>query len=245
MQKHIQQNNKQINFVDSAYNWKNITLQQYLDEGNIPSGWTDFFNKPEIKTELKSISEFLEEESKEGKTIYPDINHVFKCFYMTKLKNIKCILLGQDCYHNGAAVGLCFSVKHGFPINPSLRNINEELANCGYKPKINGNLESWAKQGVLLLNMALTVEKGEAESHSCIWYNFSKLLLSYIHENNKNIHYLLFGKHATDGVKHLSLSKEVMHITSHPSPLSANRSTSNFKAFIGSKIFLEIKNIKW
>lgn len=225
------------------YCWKELSLIEFLQEGNIPSGWIDFFSDEKIKNELCKISKYLE--TIRDKVIYPTINYVFRAFYLTPFNKLKAIILGQDPYYNGAAVGLCFSVASGYPINPSLRNINNELINCGYQPKENGNLIGWAKQGVLLLNVALTVEKDDPESHSLLWSKFSEYLMEYIIKNDRNVKWLLFGSHAHNCIKNLDVNEKNIFKTTHPSPLGASRPSKTAVAFLGSKVFLNVPEIKW
>lgn len=232
-----------IKVLDKEYDWKTMSLVDFLAEGNIPRGWEEFFSRDEVQQQLYSISEDLDEVRKE-KTIYPPIHQVFRAFYTVPLREIKAVIIGMDPYHNGSAVGLCFSVKPGNKINPSLRSIYKELKMEGYKPKEDGDLTHWAKQGVLMLNMALTVEKADAGSHSCAWYQFSELLVKYITEKRGNsVHWLLFGKDAHAVTKIVTKGK--FHTSSHPSPLAANRPCGNSPAFIGSGIFRKIPGIDW
>jgi uracil-DNA glycosylase len=235
---------------NSVYSWKNLSLKEFLEEGNIPSGWIDFFSDDNVKKELWKISEYLDK-IRNTKIIYPSIHKVFKAFYLTPFDKMKVILISQDPYHNGtnefdgSACGLCFSVANGNSINPSLKNINKELVNSGYSAKEDGNLTEWAKQGVLLLNMALTVEKGDPESHSLIWYNFSKMLIQYITKNN-NVKWLLFGSHAHTCIKDCdNIKEENVFRTTHPSPLGASKASKTAVAFLGSKVFSKIKEVKW
>lgn len=229
----------QVKIIDSDYSWKNITLSEYLKEGNIPSGWSEYFNQPQIQQQIHEISKFI---SKREGIVYPPINQVFRAFYMVKPDKIKAIIIGQDPYPNGSAVGLCFSVKHGNTINPSLRNIYKELKNEGFDVKEDGDLTHWAKQGVLMLNMSLTVDHGAPESHSDEWYVFSKNLIIEL-GNKPGIKWLLFGKDAQSIKKYIS-SGEVL-CTSHPSPLAATKKCGTSPPFLGSGIFRNVQEINW
>jgi uracil-DNA glycosylase len=235
--------------INDMYSWKNQSLWDFLQEGNIPSGWSEFFERDDVQQQLWNISQSLNE-IRETMIIYPPINQVFRAFYMVPTEEIKAILVSQDPYHSGtteydgSAVGLCFSVKSGNKINPSLRNIYKELKNEGFAPIENGDLTHWAKQGVLMINMALTVEKGSAGSHSCMWHQFSHLLVKYVAEKRGNdVHWLLFGKDAHDVAKHVGVGK--VHMASHPSPLAAHKPCGKHPAFIGSGVFKCVPNIKW
>lgn len=237
--------NKKIHLINSEYSWKNMSLLEYLDEGNYPDDWGDFFTQKNIQAILKSVSEELDTER--GKTIiYPPIYQVFRAFYMTPLSKIKTVILGQDPYHNGSAVGLCFSVKPGNQINPSLKNIYRELKNEGFSPEETGDLAKWARQGVLLINSALTVASGSPESHLCYWADFTRELILFIDKSlGSKVKWLLFGKPAFTSVTKLLGRKDNMLVSTHPSPLGASKNASFGPAFLGSGIFKGVPEIKW
>ena len=226
-----------IRILDEEWSWKTTTLQQYLDEGNIPSHWKSLFEEEELREILKNISENISKD----RIVFPPPNRVFRAFSIP-MEKIKVVILGQDCYHDGNAVGICFSVPLGGKINPSLVNIYNELESEGYKPKRNGDLSPWVNQGCIMLNRALTVEKGNPESHLSYWYPFSERVLKYISENTCNVAWLLMGKHAASFKEYTESNGHKAFITSHPSPLSAYRKYQNYPAFIGSGIFKEINN---
>lgn len=244
--------NKKRNIIllDNVYDWKKMSLYDFLEEYNVPDGWEEFFNKPDVQKELKQISDFI---SRSEKTVFPMIEHVFRSFIPLGL--ISVVILGQDPYHNGytrysgSANGLCFSVKDGNRINPSLRNIYKELRNEGFSPKEDCNLFHWKKQGCLLLNTSLTVEVGSPSSHCKLWDNFSKLVVDYINNHTSNVVWLLMGKHAQYYDRFIS-DIHTVFFTTHPSPFSCNRSTKDAPAFIGSGVFKSINDvldskIKW
>lgn len=226
-------------FDDDFYLWNNTTLIDFL-KYHSPNNWQDFFNNPEQQEQLIRISGFLNHEAK-NVTIYPPINNVFKALYDTEPSNINLIILGQDCYHNGAATGRAFEVASGYKINPSLRNIYTELVNCGFNPNKNGNLEYLARQGVLLLNTALTVRKGSPESHVEIWSQFTENLIKYICKNKTSCVWFLMGTKAQNYEKIIPKSHQIIK-TTHPSPLSCYKSTKKIPAFIGSTCFTLINN---
>lgn len=231
-----------VNLINESYSWKSSDLLSFLNEGNVPSEWRDFFFRDDVQVELNKISNYLEEEAKNGSTIYPSINRVFRALYTTPIKDVKVVILGMDPYHNGNAVGLCFSVLPGSPINPSLQTIYKELANEGFSPTKNGVLTHLPPQGVLLLNTALTVEKGCAGEHIHIWYEFSRLLIIYISEENPNAIWLLMGANALDFRQYIRRhdGDDNVVVTSHPMPLSAYKGFREHPAFIGSNAFLKI-----
>lgn len=220
-----------IIFKDDPYDYKILSLEEFITH-NTPSGWKEFFSLNTVKNILHSISNNLLESSKK-EIIYPSMDNIFRAFYETKEEDVKVVIIGQDPYHNGSAVGLAFSVPSGVTLNPSVVNIKKEVQNCGYEtdPK-SGNLFSWARQGVLLINTALTVEKGEAESHLKIWSEFTKELIRYITNKKDDLVFILWGDKAKLYKKYFSKDHLIVE-TSHPSPLSATR------GFLGSECFTE------
>jgi len=228
-----------VTFLNEEWNWNNITLWKYIEEGNLPNKWNEMFQREDIKEILKNISEYINE--RKENIIYPPPNHVFRAFNL-ELEKIKVVIIGQDPYHCGNAVGICFSIPSCSKINPSLLNIYNELERDGYFPKRSGNLFHWTKQGCIMLNIALTVEKGKPESHLKFWNPFSKKVLDYISENTKNVAWLLMGKHAASFKDCTNKNGHKAFITSHPSPLSAYRKYQTYPAFIGSGIFTQINN---
>lgn len=217
---------------DYSYDYKTLTLEEFMEQ-NTPSGWKEFFSLNSTKTIIHSISEKLKDAGIAGESIFPSMDNIFRALYETPMDKVQVVILGQDPYHNGSANGLAFSVPSGVPLNPSVVNIKKEVVNCGYdaNPK-SGNLFSWAKQGVLLINTALTVKKGEEESHLKLWSEFTKEFIKYITENLNELVFILWGNKAKLYKKYFSKEHYVVE-TSHPSPLSAN------KGFLGSDCFLE------
>lgn len=229
------------------WSWKNQNLLQYLQEGNTPN-WSVFES---LSSKLETISKTLEEEAKKVE-IYPPINRVFRVFEMPK-ERINVVVIGQDPYHNeGSAVGLCFAVpKTSFEkLNPSLKNIYKELENEGFTPTKNGDLSSWEKQGVFLINTALTVEKGTPESHLAVWWDFTEQILLEIAKEDRKIAWLFMGAKALAFQHVVTNSKHEKFITSHPSPFSANSGFRTYPAFMNSNVFKKInkflgKEISW
>ena len=227
----------QTKFTDSKYDLSKITLWDFLQEGNYPSGWSEFFLRGDIQEELQKISNDLENVVKEGITVFPSLTNIFRAFYSCPPDKIRLVINGQDPYTNGSAVGLCFSVKPGNEINSSLLNIYKEQKNSGYKPRENGDLTHLPKQGVLMLNSGLTVEKGFPESHLGIWYPFTKKVIEYIKNRNDRVLWLVMGAKALSLVGDMG---EKSFITSHPSGYSAHKGFRDYPAFIGSKVFEKI-----
>jgi uracil-DNA glycosylase len=238
-----------INLINEQYSWKNNSLWGFLEEGNVPRGWKEFFDQDLVQNQIDLISKEIDK-IRQTKIIYPPIYQVFRALYLVPVNKINAIVVGMDPYHNGtneydgSAVGLCFSVKPGNKINPSLRNIYKELNLEGFFPKQDGNLIHWTNSGVLLLNMALTVEKGKPGSHSDIWYKFTELLIQYISDKRRDsIHWLFFCKDAQKITKVLPKGK--FNCCSHPSPFAAHKKCGQYPPFLGSNIFSIVLGIKW
>ena len=201
------------------------------------SSWEEIFNNYPKIDELNSMIKKIDEQ-RLTKTIYPPKEQVFRVFDLP-LKDIKVVILGQDPYHNpGQACGLSFSVNDGVPLPKSLINIYKELHDdLGIKPAKTGNLESWFKQGVFLLNAVLTVEKNSPASHSKMgWENFTDYIIENISEKNENVVFVLWGAYARSKNKLIDPSKHKIIESAHPSPLSA------YRGFFGSKVFSQINN---
>lgn len=179
------------------------------------------------------LREFLKEEYSTQK-IHPDMYHIFEALELTPYDKVKVVILGQDPYHGvNQAHGLSFSVQPGVKIPPSLRNIYQEMQNdLGISPVQHGNLVSWAKQGVLMLNTVLTVREGQAYSHRGQgWEQMTDAVIKRLNEREKPIVFILWGKPAQEKIKMIDTSKHAIIKSVHPSPLSAHR------GFFGSKPF--------
>ena len=201
------------------------------------SSWEEIFNNYPKIDELNNMIKEIDEQ-RLTKTIYPPKEQVFRVFDLP-LKDIKVVILGQDPYHNpDQACGLSFSVNDGVPLPKSLINIYKELHDdLGIKPAKTGNLESWFKQGVFLLNAVLTVEKNSPASHSKMgWEDFTDYIIEKISEENENVVFVLWGAYARSKNKLIDPSKHKIIESAHPSPLSA------YRGFFGSKVFSQINN---
>ncbi|NBV28724.1 uracil-DNA glycosylase [bacterium] len=195
---------------------------------------------------MNNLRAFLKEEQEKGYIIYPKMNQVFRALQLTPFNKVKCVIIGQDPYHGpGQAEGLCFSVPKGVAPPPSLVNIFKELeSDLKIVKPSHGSLESWAKQGVLLLNTTLTVRDAEPASHAQQgWEFFTDQVISALSAREQPIVFLLFGKHAQmkkaliDGKKHCLIE------AAHPSPLSAYRGFFGSKPFSRTNKFLQEHNI--
>lgn len=179
------------------------------------------------------IMEFVDEEYS-TKTIYPPYEEIFNAFKFTPFANVRVVILGQDPYHEkGQAHGLAFSTPDGHPIPRSLKNIFKEINDeYGYRIPESGCLEKWACQGVFLLNTVLTVEEGNANSHSkCGWQTFTDNVIKLLNDHESPIVFLLWGKQAEKKKELITNPNHLILITSHPSPFSARR------GFLGSNHF--------
>ena len=168
------------------------------------------------------------------KTVYPPGNRIFNAFDQTPFDRVKVVILGQDPYHEpGQAHGLCFSVNDGIPLPPSLQNIYKELQNdLGIIPPVSGNLERWAKQGVLLLNATLTVHAHRAGSHQNKgWEEFTDAVIHKIADDREHVVFILWGSYAQKKGSFIHPYKHLVIQSAHPSPLSV------YRGFFGSKPF--------
>lgn len=185
--------------------------------------WKLKLNEEFDKEYFLSLRDFLKAEKKSGVTIYPPGSKIFAAFDYTPFNNLKAVIIGQDPYHGpGQANGLCFSVSNGIRKPPSLLNIFKELqADLGIPIPENGNLENWAKQGVLLLNATLTVRSNEAASHQGKgWEQFTDAVIRTVSEKSNGIVFLLWGKFAQAKAPMIDSSKHYILEAAHPSPLA-------------------------
>lgn len=179
------------------------------------------FNKPYFKDLMQFVTKEYEEH-----TCYPNASDIFAAFNYCEFQNTNVVIIGQDPYHGpDQANGLCFSVKDGLKHPPSLINIFKEIErDLGKAYPKSGNLERWAKQGVLLLNATLTVRAHEAGSHQKKgWEIFTDAVISKLSENREQVIFLLWGGYAKKKTRLIDAEKHTILTTGHPSPLSANR----------------------
>ena len=191
----------------------------------IEESWKKVLKEEFEKPYFQHIITFLKAEKATGKIIYPPGPLIFNAFKQTPFDKLKVVLLGQDPYHNkGQAHGLSFSVPDGVPKPPSLVNIFKELHNdLGIKIPESGNLEKWARQGVLLLNASLTVRQNEPGSHAKIgWLQFTDSVIRKISDEKEGIVFLLWGKFAQEKQALIDETKHFVLKAAHPSPYSAN-----------------------
>ena len=175
---------------------------------------------------MKQLKAFLLAEKQQGKVIFPASKNIFNAFNSTPLEQVKVVILGQDPYHGpNQAHGLCFSVQPGIPAPPSLINMFKELErDLGIPAPNHGCLQSWADQGVLLLNATLTVEQGRAGSHQGRgWETFTDRAIQVVNDSCTQVVFLLWGSYAQKKGAFIDRQKHLVLQAPHPSPLSAHR----------------------
>ncbi|HUJ58280.1 MAG TPA: uracil-DNA glycosylase [Kofleriaceae bacterium] len=202
---------------------------------DLPPDWREAL-APALGSEwFASLWQFVAAERAAGQ-VFPPEREVFAAFQLAPFAKVKLVLLGQDPYHDdGQAHGLCFSVQRGVAPPPSLKNMFKELhADLGIPPPDHGNLEAWAKQGVLLLNAVLTVRAHQANSHKNRgWEQFTDAVIDALGRRTEPVVFALWGNYAQKKGKRIDASRHVVVTGAHPSPLSA-------KLFLGSKPFSAI-----
>ena len=194
-------------------------------EINIENSWKQALSAEFEKPYFKLLTAFIESEYS-ANICYPSVREIFAAFDNCPFNDVKAVIIGQDPYHgDGQANGLCFSVHDGVPFPPSLRNIFEEIRTDLGKPvPQSGNLERWAKQGVLLLNATLTVRQGEAGSHQNKgWETFTDAVIRKVSEEKEKVAFLLWGGFAKKKGVMVDKTKHFVLESGHPSPLSANK----------------------
>lgn len=203
----------------------------------IGNNWDKILSEEKEKDYFKKLIFFLNNENK-TKTIYPKKEDLFKALKYTDYEDVKVVILGQDPYHGeGEANGLCFSVNNGIRIPPSLRNIFKELKEDLNVDRTNTDLIDWAKQGVLLLNTVLTVEKDKPFSHrNKGWEIFTDSIISKLNEREEMIIFVLWGSAAREKKRLITNKIHKIVESTHPSPFSYD------KGFKGSKPFTKINN---
>jgi uracil-DNA glycosylase len=191
---------------------------------------------------MAALKSFLVAEKDKGKRIFPKGNEWFHALDATPLDQVHVVIIGQDPYHGeGQAHGLCFSVREGVRPPPSLINIYKELKNdLGIEPPHHGHLESWAKQGVLLLNAVLTVEAGRAASHQGKgWEQFTDAVIREVNALPRPVVFILWGSYAQRKAAFVDETKHCVIKSAHPSPLSAHNGFFGSKPFSRANAFLE------
>ena len=225
----------------TVISYATMTLLEFTTK-HFPSSWSEFVKRVLDGGYVEDVSKFLAAEAKAGKVIFPPLPLVYNVFSRVAPKDIRVVIIGQDCYHGeGQAMGISFSVDRKHPAPPSLKNIYREMTEDGFTVanEACGDLSKWCQQGVFLINVCLTVRQGEAGSHlgtatkreTNKWWYFTSQLFSYINYNCKGVVVIMWGTPARcysdcfDDIKHRKITSV------HPSPLSASG------GFFGSKPF--------
>ncbi|MCT7486933.1 uracil-DNA glycosylase [Aliarcobacter cryaerophilus] len=202
--------------------------------------WADIIDLEKQKDYYKSLEKEINKRY-ETTTVFPEKQNIFKAFSLTKLDNLKVVILGQDPYHGfGQAQGLAFSTPANIKNPPSMQNILKEIQSDLGKKTIceDGDLTPWAKQGVLLLNTILTVEEAKPKSHHNLgWEVFTDNIIKYISDNCEDTIFILWGSPAISKTKLIDTKKHHILTAPHPSPLSS------YRGFFGCKHFSQTNNI--
>ncbi len=220
-------------------------------EVKLHPGWMDSLAGEFDSDYMQNLRNFLLEQKSRGKRVFPAGADIFNALNSTPLDNVKLVILGQDPYHGpGQAHGLCFSVQPGVDIPPSLVNIYKELKeDIGFEIPAHGYLQSWAAQGVLLLNSVLTVEAHKAASHQGKgWERFTDRIVHVLNEQKNNLVFVLWGAYAQKKGAFIDRTRHLVLQSPHPSPLSASRGFFGSKPFSKANAYLEqhgIEPIDW
>lgn len=202
--------------------------------------WKQVMNHEFTQPYFLELKKFLLQEKADGQIIYPAGSQIFNALNLTPIEKVKVVILGQDPYHGaGQAHGLCFSVPDGVKQPPSLQNIFKEInASIGTPIPQSGNLERWAKQGVLLLNALLTVRANQpASHHQKGWEQFTDKVIATISQQKTGIIFLLWGRYAQDKAPLIDASKHFILKAAHPSPFSA------YNGFFGCNHFAKTNEL--
>ena len=200
---------------------------------------------------MQQLRAFLLEEKAAGKAIFPPGPLIFNALNSTPLSKVKVVIIGQDPYHGpGQAHGLCFSVQPGVRPPPSLQNIYKEIhRDLGYPIPSHGCLQSWAEQGVLLLNAVLTVTQGQAGAHANRgWERFTSRIIEILNSECEHLVFMLWGSYAQKKGQHIDTSRHCVLKSVHPSPLSAHRGFIGCGHFSAANAYLMEKGrepINW
>lgn len=205
----------------------------------ISDSWKPILQNEFEKPYFEELMKYVKEEYASN-SCFPEPNLIFEAFNLCAVEDIKVVIIGQDPYHgDGQAHGLCFSVNDGVKHPPSLKNIFKEIeSDLGISYPESGNLEHWAKQGVLLLNATLSVKSKNAGSHQNKgWEQFTDAVIKLISEEKEQVVFLLWGDYAKKKGKKINIEKHCVLTSGHPSPLSANRGY-----WFGNKHFSKTNN---
>jgi uracil-DNA glycosylase len=208
-------------------------------EVKIEPSWKKVLQSEFDQDYFVQLTSFVRQEYQTS-TVYPPAKFIFRAFELTPFDQVKVVILGQDPYHEpGQANGLCFAVNPGVRLPPSVQNIYKEIAtDLGHAPAFpSGDLDGWAKQGVLLLNATLTVRAHAANSHSNMgWEQFTDAVIKVLSEQKENLVFILWGAYAQKKGIVIDATRHLVIKSPHPSPLSA------YNGFFGSQPFSKCNN---
>ncbi|WP_454850788.1 uracil-DNA glycosylase [Rhizobium binxianense] len=212
------------------------------DSVRLEESWRAALTSEFLSPYMEQLKTFLLEQKRLGKRIFPKGNEYFRALDLTPLAKVKVVILGQDPYHGvGQAHGLCFSVRPGVRIPPSLVNIYKELEDdLGIPPARHGFLEHWARQGVLLLNSVLTVEEAQAASHQGKgWERFTDAVIRKMNDECEAAVFMLWGSYAQRKAAFVDTGRHLVLKAPHPSPLSAHNGFFGCRHFSKANAFLQ------
>lgn len=212
----------------------------------IEQSWKEVLNEEFNQEYFLKLASFVKDEYK-SKRIFPPADKIFNAFNLCSFNDVKVVIIGQDPYHGeGQANGLSFSVNDGIRIPPSLINIYKELkSDLRINPPNSGNLERWSKQGVLLLNATLTVQKSTPNSHQGKgWEKFTDAVIKQISDRKENVVFILWGAYAKKKGEVIDRNKHFVIESPHPSPFSADRGFFGSKPFSKTNTYLKSKGLK-
>ncbi|WP_424768339.1 uracil-DNA glycosylase [Paenibacillus sp. sgz302251] len=216
----------------------------------LKNDWSQILNSELTAPYMYELLELLEHKYK-TETVYPNKSDIFNALHYTPYEQTKVVILGQDPYHGPEqAHGLSFSVRPGLKLPPSLKNIYKELVeDTGCPVPDHGSLESWARQGVLLLNTVLTVEAGKPNSHQRMgWERFTDAIIDALNHRDRPVVFMLWGKHAEAKAASIDKGKHHLIVSPHPSPFAARKGFFGSKPFTRANTYLEsmgIEPIDW
>ena len=212
----------------------------------IGNKWDEVLAEEYQKEYFKKIILYINKTYKE-RPIYPPKNYILRALSLTDYDNVKVVILGQDPYHGvGEANGLAFSVNNGVKLPPSLKNIYKELKDdLNIEISNKGDLTCWAKEGVLLLNSVLTVEKDRPASHKNLgWQNFTDAIIKKVNDKEQPVVFILWGNFARSKKSLITNPKHLILESTHPSPFSSNNGFFGSRPFSKTNNFLRKNNIK-
>lgn len=217
---------------------------------SIHPSWLKVLEQEFSQAYFEELVAFVKQEYAETR-VYPEGKNIFRAFELCPFEAVKVVILGQDPYHGpGQANGLCFSVNDGVSLPPSLQNIYKEISSdLGTAPPASGNLDRWAKQGVLLLNATLTVRANQAGSHQKRgWERFTDAVVKTISDQKENVVFLLWGRYAQEKGKIIDSGRHHVLSAPHPSPFSVHSGFFGCKHFSKTNAYLKSikeKEIDW